>query len=150
MHAPLEWYEPEPLAIPAVPVIPVKRRLQAVGQPLPPAIAAAVWRGTELGSSVTSVVSTGWTLLDKELPGQGWPCQSLAEILSPQPSTVEWRLLGPALRQVVAKGGQVVVVGPPKRPHLPGLLHEGLDQRHLVWIQASAPAERLWVTEQII
>jgi protein ImuA len=42
------------------------------------------------------------------------------------------------------------VVGPPKHPHLPGLIHEGLDQRHLVWIQADAPAERLWVTEQLI
>lgn len=42
------------------------------------------------------------------------------------------------------------MVGPPKHPHLPGLVHEGLDQRHLVWIQADAPAERLWVTEQLI
>jgi protein ImuA len=63
---------------------------------------------------------------------------------------LEWRLLGPALRQVVANGGQVVVIAPPKTPHLPGLLHEGLDQRHLVWIQADTPAQRLWVTEQLI
>ncbi|HKW83984.1 MAG TPA: recombinase RecA, partial [Burkholderiaceae bacterium] len=62
----------------------------------------------------------------------------------------EWRLLAPALRPIVAVGGQVVVVGPPRHPHLPGLLHEGLDERNLVWIQAELPAERLWVTEQLI
>lgn len=111
---------------------------------------AAIWRATEFGSTISECVSSGWDALNKELPGGGWPCASLAEVLSPQPSVLEWRLIGPALREVVTKGGQVIVVGPPKHPHLPGLAHEGLDQRHLVWIQADAPAERLWVTEQLI
>jgi len=70
--------------------------------------------------------------------------------LQPQPTVAEWRLLAPAMRLVVARGGNVVVVGPPKCPHLPGLRHAGLDERHLVWIQADAPAERLWVTEQLV
>jgi protein ImuA len=54
------------------------------------------------------------------------------------------------MRLVVAHGGNIVVVGPPKSPHLPGLRHAGLDERQLVWIQAEAPAERLWVTEQLV
>ncbi len=111
---------------------------------------AAIWRGTEFGSVVSATVATGWEALDKELPGGGWPCGSLAEVLSPQPSVLEWRLIGPAIRRVVATDRQVVVIGPPKHPHLPGLAHEGMDQRHLVWIQAEAPAERLWATEQLI
>ncbi|MBC7621735.1 MAG: translesion DNA synthesis-associated protein ImuA [Candidatus Saccharibacteria bacterium] len=144
-----EWFD-API-VPHLPLPPVHpaRPLRVVGA-LPPAVAAAIWRGDALGSPVSSVVSSGWALLDQELPGGGWPCHSLSEILSPQPSVLEWRLLGPALRQVVAQGGQVVVVGPPKQPHLPGLLHEGLDQRQLVWIQTDTPAERLWVTEQLI
>lgn len=117
-----------------------------------PALGAipGVWRGDELGTPVSRTVTTGWTALDAELPGGGWPYHSLTEILAPQPSVLEWRLLGGALRQVVAAGGQVVAVGPPKQPHLPGLLHLGISQRHLVWIRAEAPAERLWVTEQLI
>ena len=111
---------------------------------------AAIWRGTEFGSVVSDTITTGWDALDKELPGGGWPCGSLAEVLSPQPSVLEWRLIGPTIRRVVATDRQVVVIGPPKHPHLPGLAHEGLDQRHLIWIQAEAPAERLWVTEQLI
>ena len=131
-----------------------QRRVSAIRTPLAeghvlPDI-AAIWRGTEFGSLVSDTIVTGWDALDKELPGGGWPCGYLAEVLSPQPSVLEWRLIGPAIRRVVATDRQVVVIGPPKHPHLPGLAHEGLDQRHLVWIQADAPAERLWATEQLI
>jgi protein ImuA len=126
------------------------RRTPARPGDLPPDIEAALWRGDQLGSPVTSVVSSGFAALDAELPGGGWPCHSLTEILQPQPTVAEWRLLAPAMRQVVAHGGHIVVVGPPKSPHLPGLKYAGLDERHLVWIQAEAPAERLWVTEQLI
>ncbi len=117
---------------------------------LPPEVRAAVWRGSELGSPITKVLATGFSALDTELPGAGWPCHALTEILQPQPTVAEWRLLAPAVRQVVAAGQQVVVVGPPKHPHVPGLVHAGLDERHLVWIQAETPAERLWVTEQLV
>jgi protein ImuA len=117
---------------------------------LPPTIEAAVWRGDSLGTPVAAVVSSGFPELDAELPGGGWPRHSVTELLQPQPGVTEWRLLAPAMRQVVAAGGQAVVVGPPKHPHLPGLRHVGLDERQLVWIQAEAPAERLWVTEQLI
>ena len=125
---------------------PAVRRLP----PLPPSVEAALWHGDEFGSATTAVLPSGWETLDRELPGGGWPCQAVTEILNPQPSVVEWRLLGPVLRHVVGTGGQVVVVGPPKRPHLPGLAHAGIDDRQLVWIQAETPAERLWVTEQLV
>ena len=145
MHSPAHWAEPpSPLPPPASrpPIVP--------GGPLPASIAAALWRGDELGASVAAVVRSGFDALDAQLPGGGWPCQSLTELLQPQPSVAEWRLLGAAMRQVVARGGDVVVIGPPKSPHLPGLLHLGIGERHLVWLQPDGPAERLWVTEQVI
>ena len=117
---------------------------------VPAELQAAVWRGSELGSPISKVVSSGFPALDVELPGGGWPCHSLTEILQPQPAVVEWRLLAPAIRKVTASNGTVVVVGPPKAPHLPGLRHIGLDERQLVWIRAETPAERLWVTEQLV
>jgi protein ImuA len=135
---------PEPLTPPAsMPVV-------SSFPNLPPAIAAAVWRAKELGHATNSVVSSGWASMDAELPGGGWPQRAVTELLATQPAVLEWRLLSPALRQVVAGGGQVVVVGPSRHPHLPGLLHEGLDERQLVWIRAEAPSERMWVTEQLI
>lgn len=113
---------------------------------LPP----AVWRGSDLGAVTVRACSTGWPELDRELPGGGFPARSLTEILCPQPSVLEWRLLGAALAGITASGKQVAVIGTPKPPHLPGLLRAGLRENALVWIRADAPAQRLWATEQLI
>lgn len=109
-----------------------------------------VWRGSDLPAPAGAAISTGWPELDAELPGGGWPTGCVVEILSPQQSLLEWRLLGAALRRLIADGRQVVLVGPPKPPHLPGLLHEGIDERHLIWIRAERPAQRLWTVEQLV
>lgn len=153
MQTALDWAEVSPPPAPASALMRATApALAAVADDaLPPAVKAAVWRGTELGQAASvGVGSSGWAGLDAELPGGGWPLRSVTEILAAQPSVLEWRLLGPALRPLVAAGRQIVVVGPPRIPHVPGLLHEGLDERQLVWIQADKPAERLWVTEQLI
>lgn len=119
-------------------------------QPLPSAVAGVLWRGDALGQGVETTWSSGFPALDAELPGGGWPARQLTEVLQPQSSLAEWRLVGPALREVARDGAAVVMIGPPKRPHLPGLLHLGLDERRLVWLQAEAPSERLWCAEQLI
>lgn len=117
---------------------------------LPDSVESLVWRGTSLGTPITSTVPTGFDALDRELPGGGWPCHALTELLQAQPATLEWRLLAPAIRPLVAAGQSVVVIAPPRHPHLPGLRHAGIDERHLVWVQADTPAERLWCTEQMV
>lgn len=120
---------------------------------LPPGVAAALWRGDALGGGDTRTVPSGHAALDAALPGGGWPCQALTEILSPQPALCEWRLLGPGLRALAGlggSGGPVVLVGPPRDPHLPGLLQAGLRARDLVWIDARTVAERLWAAEQLL
>lgn len=154
MAAVLRWAgddeEPVPASLPASRSRHRGRRTPGQPPELPPELSSSVWRGAELGSTVTKVLSSGFPALDAELPGAGWPCHSLTEVLQPQPTVTEWRLLAPAIRQVVAAGLQVVIVGPPKHPHLPGLRFAGLDDRHLVWIQAETPSERLWVTEQLV
>lgn len=149
MAIPLSWVDGD--EAPSAPQI--SPRTAQVRRPpvvLPHAIESAIWRGDALGTPVTSTVSTGFERLDAELPGGGWPCQSLTEVLQVQPSVLEWRLLAPAMRSLVSQGKQIVVIGPPKAPHLPGLHHLGLDERHLVWIVADKPVERLWATEQLI
>ena len=137
-----EWPEPDWQA-----ALPPRRGRPAV---VPGEVPEGVWRGSELGTQATETLSTGWAALDAQLPGGGWPRRSLTELLAPQPGVLEWRLLGGALARAVAAGGQVILVGPPKHPHLPGLVHAGLHARQLVWIRAETPAERLWVTEQMI
>lgn len=135
------WSEPDP-----PPLAPARPR----AIPTPGEIPQGVWRGSELGSQVTETVPSGWGALDAQLPGGGWPRRSLTEVLASQPAVCEWRLLGGVLGQVASAGGQVVLVGPPKPPHLPGLLHVGISAAQVIWVQAQTPAERLWVTEQMI
>ncbi|WP_043114697.1 translesion DNA synthesis-associated protein ImuA [Pseudacidovorax intermedius] len=135
------WSEPE------LPPKPSARPWPVV---TPGEIPQGVWRGSELGSQVAETVPSGWAALDAQLPGGGWPRRSLTEVLTPQPAVCEWRLLGGVLGHVAAAGGQVVLVGPPKPPHLPGLLHAGIGAAQVIWVKAETPAERLWVTEQMI
>ncbi|MDM0104849.1 translesion DNA synthesis-associated protein ImuA [Variovorax sp. J22R24] len=146
MAALLEWADDDDAPAPP----PLLSKLVLRSGELPASVEAALWRGDQLGSPVTQVVATGYPSLDGELPGGGWPARSLTEVLQAQPTVLEWRLLAPAMRQVVEKREDIVIIGPPKAPHLPGLRDEGIDERRLVWIQASTPAERLWVTEQLV
>lgn len=108
----------------------------------------ALWRADELGSPVSRTLSTGHPELDAELPGGGWPCSVVTELLQAQPGVLEWRLLGRAMRAVTAR--DVVLVGPPRALHAAGLAQAGLDDRRLVWLQAQTPAERLWCAEQLV
>lgn len=117
---------------------------------LPNSVVQAIWRGNEIGSPGTSAIATGFDELNANLPGGGWPFNSLTEVLQSQPSLCEWRLLSPALASLVAGGGQLLLVGPPKRPHVPGLMKLGITDRSLVCITADTPAERLWTTEQLV
>lgn len=93
MHTALAWAGDDDEA--PSPVVPCSRVLEPLRAPreLPRSVAAAIWRGNELGSPVSSVVRSGFAALDAELPGGGWPCHSLTELLQPQPTIAEWRLL---------------------------------------------------------
>lgn len=116
--------------------------------PWPRRVADALWRGHEIGAPVSRVLTSGWDLLDRELPGGGWPCRSLTEVLQTRPGAHEWRLLAPSLSQLA--GRCLALVGPPWTPHGPGLQQLGLPARQLIWVQADSEAERLWASEQLI
>lgn len=117
---------------------------------LPEHVAQAVWRGDAMGRVASTVISSGHPVLDAELPGRGWPCQAMTEVLLAQSAQAEWRLLAPALAQIVRQGGSILLIAPPHYPHLPGLVREGLREDRLIRVDARTPAERLWATEQAL
>lgn len=137
-------------AAPAVPVSEVPPATACGLAALPPAVAAAVWRGDALGRPVGTTWPSGFGALDAVLPGGGWPGGALTELLLPQTGTLEFRLLGPLLGRIAAGGARVVLVGPPRPPHAPGLLPHGIGTEALVWVCADTVAERLWATEQLL
>jgi protein ImuA len=129
-----------------------------------------LWRGSSLGGSAEPTLPSGFTALDAELPGGGWPTRAAVELLAPQFGVLEWRLLAPALRgwwagqaPPVASPGpgrrqrpataalrSLLLVNPPHTPHLPGLQALGLPPSALVWVSAKTPAEALWAAEQAV
>ncbi len=124
---------------------------EELARALPAHVAEAVWRGTELGRVDARVVSSGFQVLDAELPGGGWPTRCLTELLLSQSAICEWRLLGPAVPSLLAEEGSTVyLVSPPKQPNAPGLSQLGVTPDRLVWIEVKGPADRLWVAEQLI
>jgi len=137
---------PPPPSLPS----PTQNAPESLHEPLPHQVEAALWRGTELGGPVAEVLASGYPSLDHVLPGGGWPCGSITEVLVPQFSVVELRLLTPVIAALTQAGRVVALVGPPLTPHAPGLRHDRIDERHLVWSDVDAPRDRLWATEQLV
>jgi len=110
----------------------------------------ALWRADAMGSYRVSGRPTGYTQLDKELPGGGWPPSTLTELLWSQQGSGEIRLLAPTLRAIAAAGETIVIQGSPHRFCAPALMQAGIDVRQLLLVQAEKPADRLWAVEQIL
>ncbi|MDO9359261.1 MAG: translesion DNA synthesis-associated protein ImuA [Polaromonas sp.] len=118
------------------------------------ALHAGVWRAGELGSSSLQVLDTGFPLLNRVLPGGGWPQGALVEVLQPQAGLHEWGLVAPALAglQAAAAGKLVVLAGAPWRPFGPALGARQLDMRRLLCVHAAqgdGPA-LLWATREAL
>jgi hypothetical protein len=94
-------------------------------------------------------VPTGLPELDAQLPGGGWPCGSLSEILFEYDGLGELSLLLPALAELTCKRQRVVFVAPPYIPYAPALSAHGLDLRYVVQIDAP-PADGAWSAEQCL
>lgn len=116
---------------------------------LPAALADQVWPGSAaLAGQPERVWSSGHPDLDRELPGGGWPCGVLTEILTTTPARLEWRLLAPALRPVAVRREPLLLIGPPQTPHRSGLAQYGLADARIIWVQADSLLDRLWCLEQ--
>lgn len=116
----------------------------------PVAWPASVWRADDWAAPAQRAWSSGFTALDAELPGGGWPGHALTEILLSHEGSIEWRLLAPLLTRLAAEGRETVLVGPPQPPHPVGLRLAGLPARQLVWLRADTAADRLWCMEQLL
>src|SRR5215213_8152183 len=101
-----------------------------------------VWRGGTLAAAVAAV-PTGFGVLDARLPGGGWPCQGLTEILHDQAGIGELGLILPALAMLTRAGKRALIVGPPHIPYAPACIAAGLDLIHVLWVRPSDLPGRL-------
>ncbi len=113
-------------------------------RPDPEALHPGLWRAHRLGrASAAAVWRSGFATLDAELPGGGWPCQALTELLLPRPGIGEVRLLAPVLAAAQdAESGaarRTMLFAPPALPCAQALGQMGIDARRLVVVPGPAP-----------
>jgi protein ImuA len=115
-----------------------------------------VWRAGELGhpgGACVQTISTGYTAFSHVLPGGGWPCGAMTEVLQAQSGQHEWGLVAPALAavQAASPNSWVVLVGAPYCPFGPALGARQLNMQRLLCIDANndSPA-MLWATREAL
>jgi len=108
-----------------------------------------VWRGGSLARPI-SVLPTGFTALEAELPGGGWPRQALTEVLHEGFGLGELGLILPALAALTAAGQRAVWIAPPHVPYAPALTAAGVDLVNLLIIRPQNRYYALWAAEQAL
>ena len=113
-----------------------------------------IWRGRETAGAYhnhTRGIATGFTDLDRQLAGGGWPQAALTEVISEHHGVGELRLLMPALvRLSQANGGWVAWIAPPYQPYAPALVARGLNLSRVLMVHARGTNDALWATEQAL
>lgn len=104
-----------------------------------------VWRGGHAPPLKT--VPSGHGALDALLPGGGWPCAALTEILAPADGLGALRLLVPALARLSRGDRWIAFVAPPYVPYAPALAAAGVELSRLLLVHPRTRAERLWAIE---
>jgi hypothetical protein len=108
-----------------------------------------VWRGGRLSASA-SATPTGFAALDCELPGGGWPCGALTELLVRRAGIGELQLVLPALAALSWAGKRIVWLAPPYLPYAPALAAAGIDLAQLALVHAPGRRDALWAAEQVL
>lgn len=105
-----------------------------------------LWQGQR--KAYGPVIHSGRSDLDQSLPGGGWPCGRLIELLPSLPGAGEFGLLLPALAHCSKQAAPVVLVAPPLVPCPQALQEAGvaLDQ---LWIVHRCQ-HSLWAAEQLL
>lgn len=125
-----------------------ERRFQA--HKLAASLPHALWRGDALGRHAVSSMPTGYSELNRELPGGGWPPSVLTELLWAQQGGGEFRLLAPVLKALSRAGKAIILLAPPHLVFAPALAQLGIDIDQVLVVQSEKPADRLWAVEQVL
>jgi cell division inhibitor SulA/protein ImuA len=110
----------------------------------------ALWRGSETAQVRLPSIPTGFSALDRELPGGGWPRATIAEILSPHQGIGELSLLIPALSRLSQSERWIALIDPPHIPYAPALAASGVDLSHLVLVRTQSQRDAQWSAEQAL
>ena len=110
-----------------------------------------VWRATEQAQIRTE--ATGFEVLDRALPGGGWPLGAVSEILHAQLGVGELSLALPLIARMTQAGRPVALVAPPMLPYAPRLAASGVKLSRLLVVdrvEHDTAQNALWCAEQLL
>jgi protein ImuA len=143
--------------------------MSAVRSSNPEQLHPYLWRAHQLGGAAHAVMPSGFGMLDAQLPGGGWPCGVLTELLLAQPGVGEVRLLAPVMAALPCADqptmpcrASVMLFGPPAMPCAQALQQMGVDVGRLIVIHGRegvrgaalrhllTSSDLLWALEQAL
>ena len=89
-------------------------------------------------------------MLDKVLPGNGWPQGAVTEIVTDTVACGELSLLLPVLARLSQANHWISMIDPPWIPYPPALHGRGLALEKLLLVHTKDRAESLWACEQVV
>jgi cell division inhibitor SulA/protein ImuA len=111
-----------------------------------------LWRAGQLADQQRQsrqAIATGFSELDRHLPGQGWPSGGLMELMPSATGIGELRLLAPALKALSrAEVRWVAWINPPFVPYAPALKTLGIDIDKILLIHPKQHQDALWALER--
>ena len=108
-----------------------------------------LWRGKQISHRIATF-GTGYTALDKALPGNGWPRGAITELVTDTVACGELSLLLPALAQLSQADQWISMIDPPWIPYPSALHGRGLVLEKLLLVRTKDRAESLWACEQVV
>ncbi len=110
-----------------------------------------LWKASNIDNEYRQTVSSGFEILDKELPGLGWPQSGVTEVLYDRAGIGELKLMMPAISRLSRSQNRwIALVDPPHIPYAPALEHEGADLTRLLIITQKTLKDYLWALEKSI
>ncbi len=112
---------------------------------------SGLWRASSIDRGFQRGISSGFDVLDHELPGSGWPTDGVTELLYDTPGIGEFRLLAPALSRLsTTQSRRIVLISPPYIPYPPALHALGIDLDALLVVRPGNERDMLWAMEQAL
>jgi cell division inhibitor SulA len=111
-----------------------------------------LWRGDALSRVAQESLPTGYSALDAQLPGGGWPLGALTEILNSATGIGELRLFFPALAKLaIGKDAPpIILLQPPLAPYAPAFAGAGIAPAQVLMLRSPRPEDALWACEQCL
>ncbi|MSQ60607.1 MAG: translesion DNA synthesis-associated protein ImuA [Betaproteobacteria bacterium] len=109
-----------------------------------------IWRGNQYARVAFESIPTGFSHLDTQLPGGGWPRAALTEILASRQGIGELSLLMPALSRLSKGKEWIAWIAPPHIPYAPALSREGISLSKVIVVHTPSEQEKIWAAEKCL